>query len=60
MDQWIRRFRISKPVVGQSQVLIPGDPEREYHAARLASGIPLLPSVWEDLRTTGEKFNIKF
>jgi hypothetical protein len=26
----------------------------------MASGIPLLPSVWEDLRATGEKFNIKF
>lgn len=60
MDQWIRRFRSSKPVAGQSQVLIPGDPEREYHAERLATGIPLLPSVWEDLRITGEKFNIKF
>jgi LDH2 family malate/lactate/ureidoglycolate dehydrogenase len=47
-------------VAGQSKVLIPGDPEREYHAERLASGIPLLPPVWEDLRTTGEKFNIKF
>ncbi|MGL6267645.1 MAG: Ldh family oxidoreductase, partial [Chitinophagaceae bacterium] len=60
MDQWIKRFRSSKPVAGQSQVLIPGDPERESHAERLVSGIPLLSSVWEDLRTTGEKFNIKF
>jgi len=60
MDQWIRRFRSSKPVAGQSKVLIPGDPEREYHAERLVSGIPLLTPVWEDLRTTGEKFNIKF
>ncbi len=60
MDQWIKRFRSSKPVAGQNKVLIPGDPERAYHAERLASGIPLLPPVWEDLRTTGEKFNIKF
>jgi LDH2 family malate/lactate/ureidoglycolate dehydrogenase len=40
--------------------MIPGDPEREMEAERLSSGIPLLPSVWEDLRKTGEKFNIKF
>lgn len=60
MDQWIRRFRSSKPVHGQSQVLIPGDPEREMETERMVTGIPLLPSVWEDLRTTGEKFNIKF
>jgi LDH2 family malate/lactate/ureidoglycolate dehydrogenase len=60
MDQWIRRFRSAKPVDGQSQVLIPGDPEREMEAERMVSGIPLLPAVWEDLRATGEKFNIKF
>ncbi len=60
MDQWIRRFRASKPVEGQSHVLIPGDPEREMETERMLTGIPLLPSVWEDLRTTGEKFNIKF
>ena len=60
MDQWIRRFRSAKPVDGQSQVLIPGDPEREMEAERMVGGIPLLPAVWEDLRSTGEKFNIKF
>ena len=60
MDQWIRRFRSSKPVEGQSRVLIPGDPERDMEAIRLKDGIPLLPAVWEDLRRTGLKFNIKF
>jgi L-2-hydroxycarboxylate dehydrogenase (NAD+) len=60
MDQWIRRFRSSKPVEGQSGVLIPGDPEREIEAVRKKDGIPLLPAVWEDLKRTGLKFNIKF
>jgi LDH2 family malate/lactate/ureidoglycolate dehydrogenase len=60
MDQWIRRFRTAKTVEGQSRVLIPGDPEREMEEERLLKGIPLLSSVWEDLQSTGRKFNIKF
>jgi L-2-hydroxycarboxylate dehydrogenase (NAD+) len=60
MDQWIRRFRSSTPVEGQSKVMIPGDPEREMESVRFSDGIPLLPAVLEDLQATGEKFNIKF
>jgi hypothetical protein len=29
-------------------------------SVRFTDGIPLLPTVWEDLQATGEKFNIKF
>lgn len=58
MDNWIRRFRSATPVEGQEQVLIPGDPEREMEAERIERGIPLLPSVVEDLKFLGEKFNI--
>jgi len=59
MDRWIERFRKTKPVAGQERVLIPGDPERELYQARLEQGIPLLDPVVEDLRSVGEKFNIK-
>ncbi|WP_431211620.1 Ldh family oxidoreductase [Puia sp. P3] len=48
MDKWIRRFRGAKPAPGHDKVLIPGDPEREMEAERLAAGIPLLPAVVED------------
>jgi len=58
MDNWIRRFRNSKPVAGQEKVLIPGDPEREIEAIRLQEGIPLLKPVVEDLRFLGEKFGV--
>lgn len=58
MDHWIRRFRSADTVDGHERVLIPGDPERETAAWRQSNGIPLLPSVWEDLRATGRKFNI--
>jgi LDH2 family malate/lactate/ureidoglycolate dehydrogenase len=57
MDKWINRFRTSKTVAGEEQVLIPGDPEREMESERLARGIPLLHSVAEDLRFLAEKFN---
>lgn len=59
MDKWIHRFRTARPVEGQEQVLIPGDPEREMEAERLERGIPLLPSVAEDLRFVGQKFGIE-
>jgi LDH2 family malate/lactate/ureidoglycolate dehydrogenase len=58
MDNWIQRFRTARTVDGQEQVLIPGDPEREMEAERMARGIPLLHSVAEDLRYLGEKFGV--
>jgi len=59
MDQWIQRFRSAKTVEGQEQVLIPGDPEREFESERLHRGIPLLHSVAEDLKYLGERFGVK-
>ena len=59
MDRWIRRFREARPVDGCDAVLIPGDPERICEMERSVHGIPLLPVVLDDLRTTGAKFGIK-
>ena len=60
MDQWIRRFRSAKPVHSNQDVLIPGDPERWMEAERLEKGIPLLPSVVEDLQKLADKLQIDF
>ena len=60
MDQWIQRFRSAKPVEGEEQVLIPGDPEREYESERMQRGIPLLHSVSEDLKYLGERFGVEW
>lgn len=60
MDNWINRFRSAKPIEGQERVLIPGDPEREITAQRLAEGIPLNPKVVEDLQLLSGKFGIAF
>jgi L-2-hydroxycarboxylate dehydrogenase (NAD+) len=59
MDQWLRRFRGSTPVEGQTKVMVPGDPERMMEAERRINGIPLLTSVVEDLSLLADKFKIK-
>ncbi|MBL0743259.1 Ldh family oxidoreductase [Chryseolinea lacunae] len=60
MDNWINRFRSAKTIEGQERVIIPGDPEREMHAYRMAHGIPLNPKVAEDLKELGKKFSVNF
>jgi len=60
MDNWIRRFRSAKPAPGHEKVLIPGDPERDMEAERLAAGIPLLATVVDDLKALGAKLGVAF
>lgn len=38
----------------------PGNPEREMEAHRLAEGIPLVPSVVEDLKALAIKLGVEF
>ena len=59
MDLWIRRFRAAEPIDPTIPVLIPGDPERQTELDRKINGIPLVESVWEDLLSIAQKFNIK-
>ncbi len=59
MDNWIKRFKSSKTVKGESRVLIPGDTEREMEEIRKIEGIPLLQAVIDDLNSLADKFNIE-
>lgn len=59
MDQWLRRFRSARPLAGEKQVLVPGDPEREMERMRLSAGIPLLTAVEEDLQKLAQRFAIE-
>jgi len=59
MDNWILRFKNAKAVKGK-KVLIPGQPEREQETLRLQKGIPLMPSVIEDLKQLAEKMKVEF
>lgn len=58
MDNWIARFRQAKPAEGFDQVLIPGDPEREWESIRRREGIPLHAAVVEDLQAIADRFGV--
>jgi LDH2 family malate/lactate/ureidoglycolate dehydrogenase len=58
MDHWIQGFRSCRTVPGEEKVLVPGDPEREFEAERMANGIPLLEPVVKDLQSLGERFSL--
>ncbi len=58
MDNWITRFRNATLANGHDKVLIPGDPEREMEAIRIADGIPIVESVTDELIIVGKRFGI--
>ncbi len=60
MDHWIQGFRSARTIPGEERVLVPGDPEREYEAERMANGIPLLEPVVKDLHQLAQRFSIPF
>ncbi len=59
-DQWIRRFRDTKPAREDVPVIIPGAPEQQMQELRLKEGIPLNEKVVEDLKQLGLNLNISF
>jgi L-2-hydroxycarboxylate dehydrogenase (NAD+) len=59
MDNWIKAFKKAAPINENQKVIIPGEPEIEFEKDRRTNGIPLLNTVVDDLKTLGEKFNIK-
>ncbi|HEX8337894.1 MAG TPA: Ldh family oxidoreductase [Pyrinomonadaceae bacterium] len=60
VDEWVRTMRATRPAPGTRGPLIPGDPERAAEAARRRDGIPLLPSVVEDLRSVSAQTQVPF
>jgi LDH2 family malate/lactate/ureidoglycolate dehydrogenase len=59
MDHWIQRFRNATPINPAQKVLIPGDPEREAHTARMQTGIPIVEPVVLDLQEVGARFGVQ-
>lgn len=59
MDQWIRRFKSAETIEGQSEVIIPGEPEDRAQKIREVEGIPLVQKVYEDLKNIGDELGIE-
>lgn len=60
MDHWIDRFKNAKTAEGQDSVIIPGEPEADFHKTRVVEGIPLIQSVYDALEELANKFQLKF
>ncbi|HVS93083.1 MAG TPA: Ldh family oxidoreductase [Mucilaginibacter sp.] len=58
MDNWIERFKSSKPIDPAQKVIIPGEPELEAEADRKINGIPLVDAVVDDLNGLAKKFRL--
>ncbi len=58
LEAWMDRFQSCAAVNGE-KVLIPGEPEALTTAVRLASGIPLNDTVFQDLMEISNALNIK-
>jgi hydroxycarboxylate dehydrogenase B len=48
----------SPPAPGIDRVRIAGEPERETRTKRLAEGIPVDPTTWQDILEAGKKFGL--
>ena len=48
----------SPPAAGVDKVKIAGEPERETKKKRLAEGIPVDPTTWQEILEAGKKFGL--
>ena len=58
LDNWIERFKSSKPISENQKVIIPGEPEIEAENDRKINGIPLIDVVVKDLNELAAKLRI--
>lgn len=58
MENWISRFKDSKPADSEFPVIIPGEPEHNFKTERLNQGIPVIDKVLQDLENLSKKFDI--
>ncbi len=58
----IRRYldfvKSSRPRDPNSEVLLPGEPERRARAERLANGVPIDPTTWEHILASAERVGL--
>jgi len=60
MDKWIDTFKNAKPIPGQAEVIIPGEPERKNEERIKREGIHVIPPVVKELKEIANYLEIKF
>jgi uncharacterized oxidoreductase len=58
LEQFVTWFKASPPAAGVEEILIAGDPERRWKKQRLAEGIPVDATTWQEILAAGEKFGV--
>jgi uncharacterized oxidoreductase len=58
LDAFIAWFKASPPGDYVEKVQVAGEPERDTMKTRLASGIPVDATSWEEILLAGEKFGL--
>lgn len=60
MDRMLAELRATPTLEGQERVYVAGDVEQNTTEDRTANGIPLLPSILEDLKTLGKEHHVTY
>jgi len=60
MDKWIETFKSAKTIPGQSEVIIPGEPEREKEARIRQEGIYVIPDIVKELKEIADFLGVEF
>ena len=58
LEAFVGWFAASPPVAGLDRVRIPGEPERERRAERLARGVPVDDVTWAEIVAAGAKVGV--
>lgn len=59
-DDWIRTLRGTRPAVGTTGPIIPGDPNRRAEETRRVEGVPVIAPVVERLRELSGRTGVRF
>ena len=58
MESFVAWHTASPPAAGVDHVKIAGEPEREWKKQRLAEGIPVDPTTWQEIVAAGAKVGL--
>ena len=60
MDKWIETVKNARPVAGQPEVLVPGEPERRLEEKIRKEGIHIIPPIAKEMKEIADYFGIDF